>query len=128
MNVKRIRDVLINPDKHVSQHLTLLHHILTGPTQLRITTPCWHMAARDSSTDTSASMMSMSVFSSGMANERRKEDFGRLATDLIYRSTMCLVQKLSKVSLIFSESFFCRCYIGKTSANVREDTTFELSL
>lgn len=42
------------------------------------------MAARDSSTDTSASMMSMSVLSSGMANKRRKEDVGRLATDLIY--------------------------------------------
>lgn len=84
MAVKRIRQVSINPDKHVSQHLTLLHRILTGPTQLRITTPCWHMTARDSSTDTSASMMLMSVLSSGMANERHREDAGRLATDLIY--------------------------------------------
>lgn len=53
--------------------LTESGNILTGPTQLRITKPCWHMMASDSSIDTSATMISMSVLSSGIADKREEE-------------------------------------------------------
>lgn len=70
-NLKPASDV-ISP--HILFHaLTESGDILTGPTQLRITTPCWHMMASDSSIDTSATMISMSVLSSGIADRREKE-------------------------------------------------------
>lgn len=45
----------------------------TGPTQLRTITACLHIAARESGSSTSATMMSTSVLSSGLPAHTHKQ-------------------------------------------------------
>lgn len=47
-------------------HTFLWSRQLTGPTQLRTITACLHMAAKESGSPTSATMMSTSDLSSGL--------------------------------------------------------------
>lgn len=63
--------VLCVKDKQA--HTFLWMCLLTGPTQLRTITACLHMAARESGSSMSATMMSTSVLSSGLPAHTHKE-------------------------------------------------------
>lgn len=58
-----------------SGHTFLCSRLLTGPTQLRTITACLHMAAKESGSPTSATMMSTSDLSSGLPARTHKHKY-----------------------------------------------------